>query len=143
MNNKNDENSENKFILNKNKEIYTFTIEKIDDSIYIKCLPYLAKFDKLNISEMFSINLNGLNEEYKFICNLFINKKVEIYEIVINSHIIIRTKLNDSMKNFVYIYLVHPSQNHDYIINKFYNKLKNIEGNNSTEGIKNIKDLKV
>jgi hypothetical protein len=143
MNNKNEGNSENKFILNKNKDIYTLTIEKIDDSIYIKCLPYQVKFDKLNISEMFSINLNGLNEEYKFICNLFINNKVEIHEIVINSHIILRIKLNKTVNNIVYIYLIHPSQNQNFIINKYYNKLKNIENNNSIKEIKNIKNLSI
>ena len=138
MNNKNEEASENKFLLNKNKENYTLTIEKIDDSIYIKCMPYQVKFDKFNLSELFSINLNDVNEEYKFICNLFINNKVEIHEIVINSHIILRIKLNKTVNNIVYIYLIHPSQNQNFIINKYYNKLKNIENNNSIKEIKNI-----
>jgi hypothetical protein len=143
MNNKNEEASENKFLLNKNKENYTLTIEKIDDSIYIKCMPYQVKFDKFNLSELFSINLNDVNEEYKFICNLFINNKVEIHEIVINSHIILRIKLNKTVNNIVYIYLIHPSQNHNFIINKYYNKLKNIENNNSIKEIKNIKNLSI
>ena len=143
MNNKNEDESENKFILNKNKENYILTIEKIDDSIYIKCMPYQVKFDKFNLSELFSINLNDVNEEYKFICNLFINNKVEIHEIVINSHIILRIKLNKTVNNIVYIYLIHPSQNQNFIINKYYNKLKNIENNNSIKEIKNIKNLSI
>ena len=143
MNNKNEEALDNKFILNKNKVNYTFTIEKIDDSIYIKCIPYQVRFDKFNLSEMFSINLNDVNEEYKFICNLFINNKVEIYEIVIDSHIILRIKLNNTANNIIYIYLIHPSQNQNFIINKYYNKLKNIENNNSIKEIQNIKDLKI
>jgi hypothetical protein len=68
---------------------------------------------------------------------------VEIHEIVINSHIILRIKLNKTVNNIVYIYLIHPSQNQNFIINKYYNKLKNIENNNSIKEIKNIKNLSI
>lgn len=49
---------ENRFFLNKNQKSYTITIEKINECIIIKCLLYQVKFEKGNISEIFSIKLN-------------------------------------------------------------------------------------
>lgn len=49
---------ENRFFLNKNQKSYTITIEKINECIIIKYLLYHVKFDKGNISEIFSIKLN-------------------------------------------------------------------------------------
>ena len=122
MKNKNEKINANKFILNKDNKSYDLIIEKIEDSIYIKCLPYQVKFDTGNISEIFSMNLDGINNEFNFICNLFINKKVEIFEIILNVNIILETNFpNEKIKdNKVYIYLIHPEQNQNFIINKYY-----------------------
>ena len=50
MKNKNEKIDANKFILNKDNKSYDLIIEKIEDTIFIKCLPYQVKFDTGNIS---------------------------------------------------------------------------------------------
>ena len=104
MNDKNEETSYIIFILIKNKISYNFTIEKIkNDSFIIKCLPYHAKFDKGNLSKLFSLNLDNIKEDYNFICDLFFNNQVDIYEIN-NIHIILIIKYNiDKNNNIRYI----------------------------------------
>ena len=132
---------ENRFFLNKNQKSYTITIEKINECIIIKCLLYQVKFDKGNISEIFSIKLNNINDEYNYLYNLFINCKVAISEIISNTHMILMFTINDLQdeNNTGYIYLIHQSQNQTFIINKYYNKLKNIEKNS----ILSISDLNI
>ena len=139
MKNKNEKINANKFILNKDNKSYDLIIEKIEDSIYIKCLPYQVKFDTGNISEIFSMNLDGINNEFNFICNLFINKKVEIFEIILNVNIILEINFpNEKIKdNKVYIYLIHPEQNQNFIINKYYNKIKQLENIDKKNKINN------
>ena len=104
---------ENRFFLNKNQKSYTITIEKINECIIIKCLLYQVKFDKGNISEIFSIKLNNINDEYNYLYNLFINCKVMISEIISNTHMILMFTINDLQdeNNTRYIYLIHQSQN--------------------------------
>ena len=118
MKNKNEEINTNKFILNKDNNSYELIVEKIEDTIYIKCLSYQVKFDKGNISEIFSKNLNNINDEFDFICNLFINKKVEIYEILFNVNIILAINFTNetAINNKVYICLIHQEQNQSFII---------------------------
>ena len=135
MKNKNEEININKFILNKDNNSYELIIEKIEDTIYIKCLSYQVKFDKGNISEIFSKNLNNIKDEFDFICNLFINKKVEIYEILFNVNIILSSNFTNesAINNKVYICLIHQEQNQNLIINKYYNKIKQLENNNKKD----------
>ena len=135
MKNKNEEINTNKFILNKDNNSYELIVEKIEDTIYIKCLSYQVKFDKGNISEIFSKNLNNINDEFDFICNLFINKKVEIYEILFNVNIILAINFTNetAINNKVYICLIHQEQNQSFIINKYYNKIKQLENNNKKD----------
>ena len=103
MNNKNEETSENTFILNKSKILYTLNLELIDNSIYIKCSSFQLKLDKGNLSEMFSIYFTDIKAEFNFLLNLFINNRIEIHDIVDNSHIILAIKdfkeLNKNNKN--------------------------------------------
>ena len=107
-----------------NNKLYDFIIEKTDDYINIKNLNYEAKFNKGNLSELFHINFNNINDEYNFILNLFINNKVSIYEFVENDHIILNINHNN---NITYLYLIHHTQNKNFIINKYYNSIKKIE----------------
>lgn len=63
---------ENRFFLNKNQKSYTITIEKINECIIIKYLLYHVKFDKGNISEIFSIKLNIWNYfQYTYDINVY------------------------------------------------------------------------
>ena len=109
-----------------NNNLYDFIIEKTDEYINIKNLNYEAKFNKGNLSELFSLNLNSIIDEYNFILNLFINNKVSIYEHVEKSHIILNINNNNKI---TYIYLLHNSQNKNFIINKYYKKKKKLENN--------------
>ena len=109
-----------------NNKLYDFIIEKTDDYINIKNLKYEAKFNKGNLSELFHINFNSINDEYNFILNLFINNKASIYEYVENSHIILNINHNN---NITYLYLIHHTQNKNFIINKYYNSIKKLENN--------------
>ena len=109
-----------------NNNLYDFIIEKTDEYINIKNLNYEAKFNKGNLSELFSLNLNSIIDEYNFILNLFINNKVSIYEHVEKSHIILNINNNNKI---TYIYLLHNSQNKNFIINKYYNTIKKLENN--------------
>ena len=67
---------ENRFFLNKNQKSYTINIEKINECIIIKCLLYQVKFDKGNISEIFSIKLNNINDEYNYLYNYLLIVKL-------------------------------------------------------------------
>ena len=125
----NEENFNNKFILTKNNKLYDFIIEKTDDYIVIKCSNYEAKFNKGNLSELFFMNFNSINDENNYILNIFINNKVSIYEYVENSHMTLTIKHNNN--DIAYIYLVHSSQNQNFIINKYYNKIKKLEYNSN------------
>ena len=112
-----------------NNNLYDFIIEKTDDYIVIKCSNYEAKFNKGNLSELFCMYFNSINDENNYILNLFINNKVSIYEYTENSHITLNIKHNDN--DITYIYLVHSSQNQNFIINKYYNKTKKLEYNSN------------
>ena len=134
MNIQNEEIFKNKFELKNNNTSYDFFLEKTNDYIIIKCLNYQAKFNKGNISELFCVNFNSINDEYNYILNLFINNKVSIYEVIENNNIILSINFNSNIK---YIYLVHSSQNQNFIINKYYNKIKALESNSNKYKIKN------
>ena len=79
---------------------------------------------------MINAAFNTLDEEFNYLNNLFINKNIEIKEIITGIKIVLTIKINkndNNQNNNIYIILIHNGISKDYIINELYNKNKNLE----------------
>ena len=138
---------ENKEILNKNEFKlmkdninYNIILTKTNDSIIVECSSYIKIFKFGKLSNLIKHNLNSLEDEFNFLYNLFINKNIEIKDILKDTCIILILKLdknnnnNNNQQINICIYLIKDKLNKDYIINELYNKNIKLE--------KEIKQLK-
>lgn len=108
------------------KDENTFLIEVYQkrDIILIKYSNYEIQLNPEELSKIFSINLNTINEAYNSIINFFIEKKVVIKDIIKDNRIkLIFDISNDSNENKkIHIDLIHIKQNKDYIIIDLVNR---------------------
>ena len=104
----------NKIIIGKNK-----------NEIFIKCKNYIISFNQIELSTLINIQINSLDDAFKFIINIFEDNNVNISKIIKNEEIkLIMKNNNDKNIEITLIYNKYNNDNYNPIINEI-NKLKN------------------
>lgn len=80
------------FQLTKNSIKYTFLIIKFEAKIIIKNKNYFVKLDKNDTYNLFGIQIDSIENIYKYIINAFNEDKIIIKDIILNKEIILSLK---------------------------------------------------
>ena len=113
----------------KNNKIYNISINKTKDNILINCFNYENRLSIIDLSKLTKIYMDNIDNAYKFIKNVFDNKKVIIKDIEINKIIRLQIIIFDfnGKENNIEINLIYNKENKDYIINELSMKCNNFE----------------
>ena len=96
------------FQLTKNSIKYTFLIIKFEAKIIIKNKNYFVKLDKNDTYNLFGIQIDSIENIYKYIINAFNEDKIIIKDIILNKEIILSLK-NSKEKEIKLIYDYNPN----------------------------------
>ena len=96
------------FQLIKNKIKYTFLIIELETKIIIKNKNYFVKLDKNDTYKLFGIQIDSIENTYKYIINAFNEDKIVIKDIILNKEIILSLN-NLKEKEIKLIYDENPN----------------------------------
>ena len=112
------------YFLLKDNIINKIIIGKNKNEIFIKCKNYIISFNQIELSILFKIKINSLDEAFKFIINVFDDNNVVISKIIKNIQIQLIFEINNNKNiELVLIFNKFNNDNYDPIINEI-NKLK-------------------
>ena len=112
------------YFLLKDNIINKIIIGKNKNEIFIKCKNYIISFNQIELSILFKIKINSLDEAFKFIINVFDDNNVVISKIIKNVQMQLIIEINNNKNiELVLIFNKFNNDNYDPIINEI-NKLK-------------------
>ena len=115
--------------LTKDNNIYEFEIIEKNDKVLIKSSNYEIQLNSNEISKLFKLNLNKIDDAYNFITAIFNENKVSIKDILTDNKIklILNISSNNQENIKIELHLFHINQNKDYIIIDLINKYNKLE----------------
>ena len=83
------------YFLLKDNHIYKVIIGKNIQEVFIKCRNYLISFNQIELSTLFKMQINSVNEAFEFIMDIFEDNKVTISKIIKNKEIELIIEMNN------------------------------------------------
>ena len=136
------------YFLLKDNIINKIIIGKNKNEIFIKCKNYIISFNQIDLSTLFKIKINSLDDAFKFIINIFDDNKVVISKIIHNVQIQLIIEINNKKNiELILIFNKFNKDNYDPIINEInklkyeINILKKYHENNSPKDIQFLSNI--
>jgi WD40 repeat protein len=132
------------YVILKDNKTHKFSVNKTNQSIIIRSFNYESRLVKEDLIKITKLFFDTLDDGFKFITDIFDNKKVLIKEVELNKRILIQIKIYDfsGKERLIEIEMLYNTNNKDFIINELTLKCSSLEGeiiNLKTE-MKNMKN---
>ena len=114
----------NEYYLTIDNLIYKIIIIKNNNEITIRYKNYEINYSKDDLSILINVNFKSINDAYKYIINIFEDKKVSIENINKNNELKLILKLNND--KIIDIILIYNGNKNDFIIDELYKYKKEI-----------------